>query len=347
MGYSGTAMPNAITRVEIKDFLVFRGGFTADFCPGVNVIIGGNGSGKTTLLKVMYWACKNTVFQGEERKSYDKHSPKNYLELYDYLAPGSPSGPLNGDIKITFSLGDVSCSYESSNVIKDFKNSVEASVNSLFLPASEILSHSNGLLSLAQKYIMPFDQTEFDALINAELPEARSLPEPQARMLQKLSNVIDGDVVYSNGSFYVQKTDGPAILFPFEASGFRKFGLLWKLLRNGLLESGSIFFWDEPEASINPELIPTLVDILLELSRNGVQIFIATHSYDAARWFELNMTAESSLRYFNLRKTDSGIAADVSDDYVSLPNSVIDEADSKMLKRVAEVAAEKAGVRLK
>jgi energy-coupling factor transporter ATP-binding protein EcfA2 len=44
---------NAITRVEIEDFLVFKGKFAADFCPGVNVLIGGNGTGKTTLMKVL------------------------------------------------------------------------------------------------------------------------------------------------------------------------------------------------------------------------------------------------------------------------------------------------------
>ena len=43
-----------IKRVEIKDFLVFKGEFSVDFSPGVNVIIGGNGTGKTTLLRALY-----------------------------------------------------------------------------------------------------------------------------------------------------------------------------------------------------------------------------------------------------------------------------------------------------
>jgi AAA15 family ATPase/GTPase len=50
-------MANTITRVEIKDFLVFKDEFTADFCSGVNVLIGGNGSGKTTLMKILYAVC--------------------------------------------------------------------------------------------------------------------------------------------------------------------------------------------------------------------------------------------------------------------------------------------------
>ena len=41
----------AIDRVEIKDFLVFKDEFEAEFCEGVNVFIGGNGKGKTTLFR--------------------------------------------------------------------------------------------------------------------------------------------------------------------------------------------------------------------------------------------------------------------------------------------------------
>ena len=44
----------AIDRVEISDFLVFKGKFTASFCRGVNALIGGNGTGKTTLMKCLY-----------------------------------------------------------------------------------------------------------------------------------------------------------------------------------------------------------------------------------------------------------------------------------------------------
>ena len=35
-------MANAITRVEIRDFLAFNGDFAVEFCPGVNVLMGGN-----------------------------------------------------------------------------------------------------------------------------------------------------------------------------------------------------------------------------------------------------------------------------------------------------------------
>lgn len=46
-------------------------------------------------------------------------------------------------------------------------------------------------------------------------------------------------------------------------------------------------FWDEPEANINPLYISIIVDMLLELQRKEVQIFIATHDYMLASYFEV------------------------------------------------------------
>ena len=63
--------------------------------------------------------------------------------------------------------------------------------------------------------------------------------------------------------------------------------LLWQLVKNGTLEKGSVLFWDEPEANINPLYISIIVDMLLELQRKEVQIFIATHDYMLASYFEV------------------------------------------------------------
>jgi AAA15 family ATPase/GTPase len=61
----------AIDRVEIKDFLAFRGEFAADFCRGVNVIIGGNATGKTTLIKALY--AVSNIRPGLSRQQFLKY----------------------------------------------------------------------------------------------------------------------------------------------------------------------------------------------------------------------------------------------------------------------------------
>jgi recombinational DNA repair ATPase RecF len=88
----------AIDRVEIKDFLVFKGDFAIDFSPGVNVLIGGNGTGKTSLLKVLYWACEfsnksvildngtnfylNDYFMGIQADNGDRNNYTSTIRLF-------------------------------------------------------------------------------------------------------------------------------------------------------------------------------------------------------------------------------------------------------------------------
>ena len=84
----------------------------------------------------------------------------------------------------------------------------------------------------------------------------------------------------------------------------RKLALLWQLIKNGTLEKGTILFWDEPEANLNPKAIPTLVEILLELQREGVQIFISTHDYVLSKYFEIRAMNDDKIKYFSLYKND-------------------------------------------
>ncbi|MDR1607911.1 MAG: AAA family ATPase [Deltaproteobacteria bacterium] len=302
-------MANAITRVEIKDFLAFKGEFALDFCPGVNVLIGGNGTGKTTLMKAMY-----------------SLNPKSGTSAREIL----PALNLkDGDYGKLFITGSVD--------------------NFIYIPEKDMLEHAKGLLTFIERKQTGFSAIYKDVLVSAMDTPPRELTATQKSIGEKIVKIIGGAVYWDNGasSFFTMGIDGSQIPLAYESSGFKKLGYLGLLVASGQIQSGSVLFWDEPENSLNPDLTPELVDILLELCRCGVQIFIATHSYDIARWFELNIRAGDSLRYFNLRKTDGKIVADVADDYISLPNNVIEDAGDRLLKRVAEVAAVNAGVKLK
>jgi predicted ATPase len=125
--------------------------------------------------------------------------------------------------------------------------------------------------------------------------------------------------------FFIQK-NSEKTAFTLEASGIKKLALLWKLLRNGLLEKGSILFWDEPENSLNPELMSLLVDILLELSRNGVQVFIATHSEILASYFAVNRQNDKEVLFISLYKDGESIKADADERFDLLrPNNLTAE----------------------
>jgi len=322
----------AITNIEIEKFLVFKNKFLADFCNGVNIFIGANGSGKTTLMKVMYAACNylTTIFDMDKRKPLNHYFDTNSLisDMQD-----------NESILVVF---DDSEEKNSSNYIKINSKRIQSETNNkyfksaIYIPPEDMLSHSKGFLALANERKMPFDQTQIDIISKAAIPETNNITPNAERVIGKIKTIIGGDVVYENDTFFIIKEGGEKVSFSFVASGFRKFGLLFKLLRNGLLEKDTILFWDEPENSLNPEILPDLVSILLELQKNGVQIFIATHSYALARWFELNATIENKLKYFNMQKTKNNIKYYAADKYSKLEQSVLENADEKLFNAVVK-----------
>ena len=280
--------------------------FHLDFCDGINVLIGENGVGKTTILKMIYAATQWS------NKKTDPGKTKKFLDFFSSNSNDSDTLK-NADRK-----GDY-CYYKVSDGVHEFEESLSHNgilnfdewlgldIQSVFIPTTEMLSHSKGFLAMNQKYSMPFDGTQVDIIVNASLPETREIPESCKAMLKEIGDAIDGTVVQENETFYVMKNDGRKIDFSLEAEGLRKLGLLWKLIRNGLLEKGSVLLWDEPEANLNPELYPLVVNILLELQKNGVQIFIATHSYNFAKYLEIRKTQKEQVMFHNLYKGTSEV----------------------------------------
>lgn len=91
----------------------------------------------------------------------------------------------------------------------------------------------------------------------------------------QLGGTIERD---DSGRFYLA-TDMGRMPMPMVAEGLRKIATLVQLRQNGWLSRGATLFWDEPEVNLNPALMDNMVGAILALARNGVQVFLATHSY--------------------------------------------------------------------
>ena len=304
----------AIKNVTLVNISVFKY-LDLDMSPGINIIIGENGTGKTHLLKMIYFSYTYEKCKLEEK----------YKRKYDDV------GDIKSNAIVTYNWDEQCWIRDDGNEPKN-KNEKDP----VYIPVTEMLSHSKGFLALNNKFDIPFDPTEIDIISNAELPETREVSELNKKVLDKISSIIDGEVVYENDTFYVLKKDGFKVEFSVEAEGLRKFGLLFKLIRNGLIENGSVLLWDEPEANINPELIPMLVDILLELQSAGVQIFISTHSYNLAKYFEVKRTEKNQVLFHSLYKNGNEVLAQTEEYFGKLSNNKIILADEKLLDEVFE-----------
>jgi len=130
----------------------------------------------------------------------------------------------------------------------------------------------------------------------------------------------------------------PMLSSGMTAEGFRKVGVLQRLLTNGSLNPGSIgpLLWDEPESNLNPRLMKDLVLVLLELARNGQQVILATHDYVLLKWFDLLMDKGKGdqLRFHVLsRDTETGqVRSDTMDDYRAIQPNAIAETFNELTK---------------
>ena len=160
-----------------------------------------------------------------------------------------------------------------------------------------MLSNAPGFRSLYAQREIHFSEVYADILDRAYLPLLRGNPEkPRKKLLEKIRSIIQGRVVIEDEEFFL-KDEGKKLEFSLLAEGMRKLGLLWLLIQNGTLLEGSILFWDEPEANLNPRLMGPLVEILLELQRMGVQIFLATHDYVILKEFDLRKRSEDHVLF--------------------------------------------------
>lgn len=337
----------AIRLIRIKNVMAFGAKkiddeelpFELAFCPGINVIIGENGTGKTTVLKMIYAA---TQIPNDNQREVTSHFFHNYfspnMKVNDLITISTKNSNRNSTFEVTNGVQSF-CGIFSGDSLLFYNTDSNWDIPSVFIPTTEMLSHSNGFLALNQKYQMPFDQTQVDIIVNASLPEAKEMPSYMQAILDKISTAIDGEVIQQDDEFYVLKKDGRKLRFSLEAEGLRKLGLLWKLIRNGLLEPGTILIWDEPEANLNPELFSLVAEILLELQKNGIQIFVATHSYNFAKYLEIRRTETEQVQFHNLYHSEQPGVIEASSAYrmEDLHHNHIMMADNKLLDEIYDL----------
>ncbi|APM39558.1 AAA family ATPase [Clostridium kluyveri] len=321
-----------IEKINVKNFTVFEN-LEIDFCRGINILIGENGTGKTHLMKLMYapLAKRNSRSMVFWEDVFTHNT--GVQTVPDYFRRNKHQKFF---IKILFNRDKP---YENKDGILSQKF---YDVSTVFIPAVEMLSHSKGFLALERERSIPFDRTLIDIIAKAELGESKKVSDLNKNILKTLSDVIDGKVIYENDTFFILKKNGLKVEFSMEAEGIRKIGLLWKLIRNGIINRDSILFWDEPEANINPQLIPQIVKILLELQRNGVQIFLATHDYNLAKYFEVLSKDNDEVVYYSLYKTDNGVQCAKAQIYREIYNNAIEDANERLYNDILDKAAQEA-----
>ncbi|MAF95004.1 MAG: AAA family ATPase [Rhodospirillaceae bacterium] len=319
-----------ISKAKFERFTAFRD-LEIVFTPGINILIGANSTGKTHMLKAIYSACDVAGTQD----SFPDKLVKNFLPSERRLGrlvhrqKVSTRGAINvfrGRRRIRASFSNHTEKPGSAKVIGAKRWSFKG-IECAYIPVKEMLANAPGFRSLYSKREVHFEAIYADIIDRAYRPLLRGPMDTTRRKLLKIiQKGIDGKVIVRGEEFFLRNKQG-LLEFTLLAEGLRKLGLLWLLIQNGTLLKGAVFFWEEPETNLNPSLIGTVVEILLELQRMGVQVFLATHDYVVLKEFDLRSKRTDKILYhaLYLDKESRYIKCSSTKEYLSIhPNTIAD-----------------------
>ncbi len=336
-----------LEKIKFEKFTAFQR-MTVPFSSGVNIFVGENGTGKTHVLKAAYSACDitkskdslaekiNNVFlpSGKQIGRLVKRSSvssKGMVEITRKLQEDK-------SISIRLSLSSHTKKAEKATVSGSTKQWLESPMGAAYIPVKDMMANATGFRSLYEEREIHFEEIYVDILRKAFLPLLKGPTDKQRKnLLQSLQSAMAGKVVAKNEEFFLRSKQGE-LEFTLLAEGFRKMGLLWILIQNGTLLNGSALFWDEPETNLNPKLMRTVVGILLELQRMGVQIFLSTHDYVILKEFDLQSVKGDKILFHSLYRSKENQEIEVAstENYLQISPNAIDDTFGSIIDREIE-----------
>tara|TARA_R110002095_G_scaffold180455_3_gene157950 strand:- start:76 stop:1182 length:1107 start_codon:yes stop_codon:yes gene_type:complete len=354
-----------IERITLKNFTVFND-VSLDLSPKINVVIGENGTGKTQLLKALYFSNKSLATQdatsddllrlfrplSNSLKGLVGDDGKSKAELTCQLATGQ-------NMTISFSSG-------SKQLAKDKFLSTPVVGAPNLIPVKEVLSLMRGMLTgrlSTETLQLLFDQSYLDiskslakkAPTNAgeKIDQDPRFSAIYIKLIKLLGGRFEVSVLanqayvtfkaghfdqvkdtksenHGKTTFRVKRSDSADMT----AEGLRKLGTLQLLLENHSINpgQGGIVLWDEPEANLNPKLMKLVVELLLELARNGQQVVVATHDYVLLKWFDLLVRPGKGdhIRFHALANDGDKVTVQSAESYKELDNNAISNTYSDL-----------------
>ncbi len=310
-----------VKTLTLKNFTAFSNE-TFEFSPQLNIFIGENATGKTHILK----SCYATLSAIAERILIEKTPSleRLSLDLSDKFFRVFRPDFLNNLIRYQQEQAEIQLNFENPECdLQLFLQKKEDSIQLQQLPAKfvsktpvyistrEMLGIYQNFQAIYDKHYMRLDETWRDVCVALGGLELRQIDERLQVIVNKIEEFIGGKLeLDKNGNFYLNTPQKGRLEAQLISEGQRKVAMLVQLIQNNALQNGYLF-WDEPEANLNPHLIKGIAPILLELSKHGVQVFIATHSLFLLREIEICLTEEQykkvQVRWFGLQEDENTV----------------------------------------
>ena len=263
-----------------------------EFSPALNVIVGENGLGKSQLLKLLYAVLKvNADARDLTKAELQKAYAEKLIGVFRPDALGRLAKRKRGrercEVQVDMKDPALSCAFSfasqaKSEVQVENPPSKTLGLAPAYIPTRELVTLCPWFGPLYDNYHLRFEESWRDTVSLLSAPSVKGPREKKAAfLLQPLEAAMGGKVVVDSatGEFYLNIPGEGSMEMPLVAEGLRKLAMLARLVSTGALLDKGYLLWDEPETNLNPKLIKVLAASILQLCQQGIQVFIATHSY--------------------------------------------------------------------
>lgn len=309
--------------------------------PRVNVVIGHNASGKTLLLKTL-WAlvrARETWKLGNDPRSYREVADD--IAYWTYQIPKLGQLVRRGQETLRARMDEVDAEgsltsewrlgKRAERRLRDVSDPSRPSsdTTSVFVPAKEVLSVATQIKQARLERQFGFDEptTDLVRLLEREVTRGAPLFGDARKQLEAL---VRGRLHHADGQWVVRQGNW-SVPISVAAEGHKKIAIFDRLILNRTLRKESIVFVDEPEAFLHPEALLQFLRILLRMSQDGVQLFLATHSLVVLNALRLHAESKGEpVSVLSLERDGDHVTQQVHDLRDGMPSNAIVDASIRL-----------------
>lgn len=267
--------------MQIKSFKATNYGPLEDlelhFSSDMNNISLPHGAGTTTILKTMYSiveSTRETTIEGKRRLLNEKLIsvfPITTHSIGKLISQDSAAA----DVELEHSKGV--CSFALSRKIKTIQPDITSSdeeFTSLYIPSRSVIEYAKDICGLYPEYHINISSATYELARHILGPHRNLSPSSfEIKLLRWLTELLNGTLEYEGGIFYL-KRGKYKLEMSLCSEEEKKIAQLYQLIRNGFFLPGTIVFWDDFDRELRETIKKQLLNILLEISHTGVQIFL-------------------------------------------------------------------------